>query len=140
MNDSQKLDREELHQILKEHTRYNSSAGKEGQQADLSGYIIENFDFRSYDLENIIHARESIFLNCCFKGCDLYGIYFNGSSLVQADFSNVVLSKSEFHGADASGACFDDAKMTRVEFINTKLCGASFRNSDLHSATILIVI
>lgn len=124
-----------LRDILAEHELYKKSEGKQGKQADLGAYIIEDYDFSGLNLSEI-NARGSVFTRCRFIGCDLYGTYFSDSSLVDTDFSDAMLKKAEFYDADASGACFDGAKLIRAEFIGAKLRAATFRNADLHSATI----
>lgn len=130
------LSHDELRRMLAEHERYNVSEGKEGQQADLSGYLVEDFDFSGLDLSDILHARVSVFTRCRFVGCDLYGVSFSGSSAIGADFREAILVKAEFYEADVSGACFDGAKMVRAEFIEANLRGATFRHADLHNSTI----
>lgn len=130
------LSHDELQRMLEEHARFNATDGREGQQLDLSGYVIEDFDFSTHDVENLIHARGSVFTRCGFRGCDLYHVYFNDSKLIAADFRDAMLAKAEFHGVDASRACFDNAKMGSAEFIEANLSGAAFRNADLYSCII----
>ena len=129
------LSHEKLYQMLLEHDTYNSSEGKNGELLNLSGYIIENFDFSGRDLSEI-NARMSIFLECKFICCDLYHSYFNNSSLIKADFRNSTLSKAELNEIDATDACFDSAKISSAEFMDSNLRQATFRHADLYDAII----
>ena len=45
--------------MLDAHARYLASGGKEGAQADLSLYAIEDFDFSGWDLHDV-HVSHSI--------------------------------------------------------------------------------
>jgi uncharacterized protein YjbI with pentapeptide repeats len=133
--DLEKLDLNELKHILKDHALYNATNGKEGKQADLGSYIIENADFTGINLSSI-NARGSIFKRCSFVDCDMYGAYFNDSSIIESNFRNAVLIKVEFYGVNVIDTCFDNAKMSKVEFIEAELINTTFCNADLHSATI----
>lgn len=128
----ERLSNDDLQRIIAEHQRYKATDGKQGRQADLSVYTIEDFDFSGLDLSEI-HAQSSIFTRCRFIGCDLYAVDFSNSSLRDADFSNSTLAKASFYEVDARGARFDHAKMSQVEFIKSDLRGASFRDADLSS-------
>lgn len=129
------LNYDEVTRMLERHALYNKSNGKEGKQADLSACRIEDFDFSKHDLEDVAHARESIFIRCNFSGCDLYSINFNDSELIEANFRAANLGKADFSYANASNACFDEANLGSAEFARTYLHGATFRNANLGGAS-----
>jgi uncharacterized protein YjbI with pentapeptide repeats len=129
------LNSDELKKMVSAHQKYITSEGREGCDIDLAGYIIKDFDFSGLDL-NGVSARISVFIRCKFNDCDLYRAYFNGSELVDVDFSDAVLVKTELHRVKAKNTHFDRAKLGRAEFIRCTLTDVSFRNADLHSAII----
>ena len=116
--------------MLLAHKQYGDSGGKTGEIIDLSGYTIENFSFNGLDLSSI-DARVSVFKQCSFSECDLYGIHFNDSMLFDVDFRGANLRKSELHEANINQVCFDEANLSESEFIDAILCDTTFRSTDL---------
>jgi uncharacterized protein YjbI with pentapeptide repeats len=125
------LSHADLNEMLSKHNLYLSSTAKEeGEIMNLTGYIIENFDFSGQDLSSI-NARISIFNRCKFICCDLCYTYFNGSEFIDVDFSDVVLVKAELYNVKVKNTCFDGSNLRRAEFMSTQLIDVSFRNADL---------
>jgi len=124
------LDNETLTRILESHALNLESNGREGQEADLSCYIISDFDFSGLRLSGI-HAQDTTFHRCCFHRTDLYGVDFSGAAAPSADFRDAVLAKAEFHRADLHGANFDGANLVQTFFLDSDLRGATFRRADL---------
>jgi uncharacterized protein YjbI with pentapeptide repeats len=125
------LSHAELNEMLLKHKLYLVNQEKEeGEMLDLSGYIIEDYDFKKQDLSSI-DARISVFTRCTFAGCDLYHVYFSGSEFIDVDFSDAVLVKAELYNVKAKNTCFDRANLRRAEFMSTQLVDVSFRNADL---------
>jgi uncharacterized protein YjbI with pentapeptide repeats len=131
----QPLSHTEIQQMLDAHQKYFSSKREEGQKLDLTGYIIEGFDFSGLELPSL-SARISIFIRCDFKNCNLYGAYFNGSEFTDVDFSDANLAKVEFNEIKAKKTCFDRAKLYQAEFMYCKFADVSFLNADLNSSII----
>lgn len=126
----EELEHNDLKEIIKKHILSKSSSN-EGELADLSSYVVRNFDFSNLDLSEI-HACDSIFVNCKFTNCDLYGVDFSNSSLVGINFKGSMLGKSEFYEANLSIACFDNTDLNSAVFIRSNLRGATFRNADIN--------
>jgi uncharacterized protein YjbI with pentapeptide repeats len=129
------LSHDKLQEMLLKHDKGNDSNWAEGETIDLSGYIIEDFDFGSRSLV-CIHARDSIFIRCNFTGCDFYGSYFNGSEFIDVDFSDTIWVKSELNCIKAKNTRFDRANLFRAELQNVKLVNVSFHNANLYCAFI----
>lgn len=130
------LTKDEVLQILEAQARYLASGGKAGVQADLSLYIIEDFDFSGWDLQDV-HISNSILTRCRFIGTTLVGADFDQTRAPEADFRNAILVKAEVHETDLHGTCFDGADMARATVIASNLCGATFRHANLLGATFL---
>ncbi len=128
------LSHEALRCLLEAHARYIETAGKEGQPADLSSYLITKYDFSGLNLAEI-HAQHTVFDQCRFVGTDLYAADFSYTSAPGADFRNAMLGKAEFYEADMPHACFDGAYLGSANFIRTNLQGAAFRKADLNNTT-----
>jgi uncharacterized protein YjbI with pentapeptide repeats len=79
------LTHEEVRELLRKHALHVSSAGKDGELADLSGCQIEDFDFGGAKLVDV-HAQGSVFLRCRFAGADLYHGTWTGTRAPGADF------------------------------------------------------
>jgi uncharacterized protein YjbI with pentapeptide repeats len=129
------LSHAELIEMLLKHDRGNNSNWAEGERIDLSGYIIEDFDFerRSFCC---INARDSIFIRCNFIGCDFYGSYFNGSEFIDVDFSDTIWVKAELNGIIAQNTRFDRANFFRAELQYVKMLDVSFCDANLERAFI----
>jgi uncharacterized protein YjbI with pentapeptide repeats len=129
------LSHDRLREMLLKHDRGNDSDWAEGETIDLSGYIIEDFDFGSRDLA-CINARGSIFIRCNFTGCDFYGSYFNDSEFIDVDFSDTCFVKAELNGMKAKNTRFDRANLFRAELQNVELVDVSFCGANLDHAFI----
>lgn len=130
------LSNEAVRCILEEHERFKASSGKQGRLADLSVYCIEDFDFSGLELSSI-KACASVFVRCCFVGCDLSGSCFNDSKFIAANFRNSYLWKAEFYNVEAKDAQFDNVDAGSAEFDQTNLVGATFRGANLRGASII---
>jgi len=127
------LSHEDLRAMLATHALYNATEGKEGQKADFSLRVIEDFDFSGLDLcdsNDPIHA--AVFVRCRFVGTDFYFMNFYDVSAVGGDFQGALFPKAEFHGGDFSGANFDGANLFRANLFGCNLRGATFRGADLN--------
>ncbi|MBR8828181.1 MAG: pentapeptide repeat-containing protein [Gomphosphaeria aponina SAG 52.96 = DSM 107014] len=129
-----KLDHNTLNSILEKQCLYHTSEGKLGKLADLSAYIIEEFDFSQMHLSDII-AIGSVFIRCKFINCELYGTIFDESKFITVNFKNSNLGKAQFYGVEAKNACFDDTNCSSAEFDESNLSGATFRNANLRGTS-----
>jgi uncharacterized protein YjbI with pentapeptide repeats len=120
----------QLREMLQEHDKGNDSNWEEGEKIDLSGYIIEDFDFSSRSLV-CIAARYSIFIRCNFSGCDFYGSYFNNSEFIDVDFSDTILVKAELNCIKAKNTRFDRANLFRAELQDVTMVDVSFCDANL---------
>lgn len=119
--------------MLEAHSRYAATEGQEGQAADLTLRVVEDFDFSGLDLSQIndpVYA--AVFLRCRFVGTDFYYTSFRDVSAPGADFREAILPKAEFWGCDLGGAHFDRANLLRVNFLGCNLRAASFLGADLN--------
>lgn len=143
--DQKVLDNETLTQMLESHARSLEPAGqdgqgregqeREGQEAQLSLFIISDFDFSGLSLYDIHHIYNTTFHRCRFQRTDCYGVVFDEIAAPAADFREAVLAKAEFYDADLRDANFDSANPIRVFFLNCDLRGATFRGADLSCAS-----
>ena len=129
------LDNETLTRILESHALNLETSGREGQEADLSRYVISDFDFSGLDLSSI-HIYGTTFHRCRFQRTDLYGVVFSEASAPSGDFREAVLAKAEFHGADLQGANFDGANLIRALFLGCNLRAATFQGANLASTSL----
>ena len=120
--------------MLEAHARYLASEGKEGAQADLSLYAIEDFDFSGWDLQDV-HVSHSILTRCRFVSTTLVGADFDQTRAPGADFHNAILVKAEVYETDLHGACFDGANLARATVVASNLGGATFRHANLLGVT-----
>ena len=104
------MNKEELKQILEQHKIWVQSKGKEGQQANLKGAILEYADLEGANLEgaNLKHAN--------LDGANLKGANLEGAVLEHADLTGAILE-----GADLQGAILKSANLG-----HTNLYGAKF--------------
>jgi len=126
------LSHEGLRAMLEAHSHYVATHGQEGQKANLSLCIVEDFDFNGldlYEVEEPIHA--SVFVRCRFVGTDFYFTRFQDVSAPGADFQRALFPKAELWDCDLSNANFDDTDLLRVNFFGCNLRGATFRGADL---------
>ena len=123
-----------LNSILEKQSVYQSSEGKIGGLADLSAYIIEDFDFSGIDLSDIT-AIDSVFTRCKFINCELYGAILSKSKFIDVNFRGASLGKVDFYRVEAKNVCFDNTNCSSAEFDEANLSGATFRNANLGGAS-----
>ncbi len=128
------LSHEALHFILEEHTVYVATQGKQGKEADLSLYIIEDYDFSNLNLAGV-HFYASVFIRCQFVNTDLYYTEFDAAKAPCGNFQGAMLAKASFYEADLSDACFDGAKLTSASFLKSDLMRATFRFAEIDSTS-----
>lgn len=136
---------EEIQRILKGHTAWLNSEGRDGnranfrnadlREADLSGTILMNASLRGADL-----SRAQL-MQVDFRGADLSEAIlqqtnisycnFSGATLSRADMRTAMMEGSLFEGADFSGAGLIGANLAGLQ-----LSGANFTETDLQSANL----
>ncbi|ETX06895.1 pentapeptide repeat-containing protein [Candidatus Entotheonella palauensis] len=124
------LTHDALGRILKNHSQFIHSGGKAGSWADLSLYIIKDFDFSNLDLHGI-HLHHSILTHCQFVGTELSKADFDGTRARYNNFREAGLVKAEIFSADMTGSCFENANMVRATIMKSNLYGATFNQADL---------
>lgn len=120
--------------MLEGHAQYLATQGKQGEKADLSLYIVEDYDFSGLDLAEV-HFYASVFLRCRFVNTALYYTSFDSTQAPGGDFRGALLAKATFYQADLRGACFDGASLTSASIMESDLTGASFRGAELNSTS-----
>lgn len=106
----------DLKQVIKEHTAWIETAGKEGQQLNLSEYdLSEEKDLRNYPLTVIVAAGSK------FTGLYLEGVKMESSVLDRADFRDCHMKNADFRGSSFKEAMFTRADLTDANFSALKV-------------------
>ena len=109
-----------LEEILDEHMAWIKSAGKQGEQLNLSGYDLRDADdLRQFPL-TAIKAIGATFIHL-----DLGNISIQSAILDKSDFRDCYMEN-----ADLRGSRFKNCKFTRTNLSGARLSPLQFRNAD----------
>lgn len=79
---------------------------------DFSKFLIEEFDFSHSELESLM-AQNTSFVRCNFSSSDLSGANFSRATVLDGEFNDAKLIKSEAYRCYLAGAIFDGANIQR---------------------------
>ena len=118
------VSKNDLKNILTNHSLWLNSGETEGEPANLAGYNLRGVVFLG---ENLKRAN--------LKGAYLYGAYLKNSNLEQADLSGVNLRGANLRWVNLQGANLSGSNLVRADLHEsnlkeTNLIGANLQMSD----------
>jgi len=144
-----------IQDMLQLHRRWLETAGKEGEQLNMTGVDIRMLQTlkkevltaavftnclgakmnMSHIMGQSLKAANSFFRASDFEGADLRGADFKGANLANCNFKDIQASALLLgtSGPDKrfSPCVFDDARLCYSDFSNANLKNASFKNANL---------
>ena len=117
--------RQELDDILAEHSRWVESEGKSGTRARLRGADLSNADLGDADLGD-----------ANLSNANLSNAYLTNADLRDANLRDANLFGANLSGANLSGANLSDAGLSRAKLSNANLSEAILYNADLFNANL----
>ncbi len=115
---------ETLEELLKEHSIWIKTAGKEGRQLNLSHY-----DLRSATDLNLLPLTAIRATDACFLGIDLCHASMQSTTLDRSDFRDCYMEN-----VDLRGSSLIKVKMTRVILRGARLSPLQFGDEEKNSA------
>jgi uncharacterized protein YjbI with pentapeptide repeats len=127
-----------LQEILADHHLWLESRGKDGKQANLSGWDLSGLDLAERDLRDI-NFEDVQLVNANLSWAELDRANLSGANLQEANLSQAHLQESDLHRAnleraDLTGANLRNARLMGANFQEAKLLKANFRDADLQDA------
>jgi hypothetical protein len=99
---------------------------------------------KDFSGQSLVKAEfaDANFKDANFSGADLRGVVFNGTSLIDADLTNVDFSDgiaylTDFSGANLSNAVFTSAMLLKSSFKNARVTGADFSDAAIDRGQVL---
>jgi len=135
-----KMTKDDLKNIIAEHSLWLKSNGKKGSPADLSGANLSGIDLSEVNLllarlTGVNFSGATLLLadlsQADLSGADLSGADLSGADLLLTNFSRADLSGADLSVADLSGANFSQAKLQAASLPQADLSGANFSEADL---------
>jgi len=119
--------------LVRNHSLWVESAGKNGAQLNLTGYdLSKEKDLRKYPLSIIIAE------DCVFTGLDLENASMQSSTLDKSDFQDCAAHGADFRASSFKSAIFTRADLSQADFsalkVEKKGETVSFQPSDLTKA------
>ena len=97
--------------LVRNHSLWVETAGKDGEQLNLTGYdLSKEKDLYKYPLSIIIAE------DCKFTGLDLEGASMQSSTLDKSDFQDCAAHGADFRGSSFKNAVFTRADLSDVDF------------------------
>ena len=142
-----KIDMDTVISMIKDHHLWLSSDGKKGKQAVFTGYDLSGLDsdyakagyivppFWEQALSNIDLSYSNL-SGLYFRDVDLSSANFQGASLRNAKFYQVMLFDADFSGADISETNIEESFLIRANLTKANLSKADVNNSRLEDANL----
>jgi uncharacterized protein YjbI with pentapeptide repeats len=106
----------DLKALIKEHTSWIQSAGRDGQQLNLSEYdLSDEKDLRNYPLTVIVASGSK------FTGLYLEGVKMESSVLNRSDFRDCHMKNADFRGSSFKESLFTRADLSNANFSALKV-------------------
>ena len=130
--------REELEQVLAEHSRWAMSGGRVGKRADLCDAALEGSDLGEV---NLLEANLSgaVLKRANLRQAGLMAANLTSAVLWSADLSQAILQEADLSGADLvsanlSGALLSFANLSGADLWRANLSGATLFRANLSGA------
>jgi uncharacterized protein YjbI with pentapeptide repeats len=117
-----------LQEILADHHLWLESQGKDGKQANLSGWDLSGLDLAERDLRDV-NFEDVQLAQANLSWAELDRANLSGANLKEAD-----LSRAHLQGADLRHANLEKADLTAANLRNARLQGANFQETNVLKA------
>src|SRR3546814_134659 len=130
---------EEIERVLRLHSVWIASNGRQGMRAEFVGRDLRGLNFSSCDVRGVTF-EDSDLTGTAFVRSELFLTSFRRANLEGADFSLARLAGTNFSECRLGGASFVGARVEGAEILDPagkrtgKSLPARFRNADLREA------